>query len=232
MIDAPGFVHLRVHSEYSVVDGLCRVDDLVERAAKLGMPALALSDRGNLFATVKFYDRCRSAGVKPLLGAELKYRDATSRAPTEFRCLVLAANERGYANLLALVSKSYVDGPQRGCLEREWLLDAADGLVFLSGGVYGEIGEALARGDESAAERAGTELAAAFGDRFYLEVMRTGRPGEDRHVIDAVALAARHDWPVVATNDVCFLERDDFEAHETRVCIQDGRTLNDPRRPR
>ena len=228
----PPFVHLRVHSEYSVSDGLCRVDELVDRAAKLGMPALALTDFGNLFAMVKFYDRCRSRGIKPLLGAELTYRDQTARTPTEFRCLVLAADERGYRNLLTLVSLSYVDGPRRGCLERDWLLSHAEGLVYLSGGTTGEIGDALLRGDVAAAARSGKELAAAFGDRFYLEVMRTGRAEEERLVVEAVALAAEHDWPVVATNDVCFLVRDDFEAHETRVCIQDGRTLNDPRRPR
>jgi len=229
--DFPGFVHLRVHSEYSITDGLARVDELVARAEALGMPALALTDRGNLFAMVKFYEACLSRGIKPILGAELVYCDAADTA-TSYRCSVLAADDAGYRNLLSLVSRAYVEGPWRGCLEKDWLLDANEGLIFLSGGTSGEVGAALLRGDRHAAVRIARRWAAAFGDRFYLEVMRTGRQDEERHLVDVVEIAQVERLAVVATNDVCFLARDDFEAHETRVCINEGRTLNDPRRAR
>jgi DNA polymerase III subunit alpha len=227
------FVHLRVHTEYSISDGLTKVHELVERAAALGMPAVAITDRSNLFGLIKFYDACRSAGVKPIIGADLTHFDSATDPASRHRCLVLAATETGYRNIITLVSKSYLEmGSERGCVETSWLAAHSDGVVMLSGGTRGDVGAALLRGDAVAAAQLAERWRAHFGDRFYLELQRTRRDDEDRYCSAAVTLAGELDLPVVATNDVCFLGRDDFEAHETRVCIQEGRTLNDPRRVR
>ena len=223
------FVHLAVHTEYSVTDGLIRIPDLVERAGALGMPAVALTDRANLFGLVKFYEAAQSAGIKPLVGVDMPYRGADGGRD---RCVLLAASRAGYAGLLGLISRVHAGDREGGFAERQWILDAADGLIALSGAGEGDVGRALLGGDADRALRLADEWRRAFDDRFYLEVRRTGRPDEDRYLEAAVDLAARRALPVVATNDVCFLDADDFEAHETRVCIQEGRTLEDPRRPR
>ena len=231
--DAPGadaaapFVHLAVHSEYSISDGLVKVKDLAARAQAMNMPAVALTDRANLFALVKFYTACRDAGIKPLIGADLDY-DAADGATC--RCVVLVASPAGYANLLRLVSAAYTDaGDGHGRVTRQAIQDAADGLIVLLGAAS-DVGVA-ARTPDVAAPRLRT-WREAFGDRVYLEVVRTARRGEDEYVMDAVDLAVREGVPVVATNDVRFLDAEDFEAHETRVCIQEGHVLADPRRER
>ena len=229
------FVHLVVHSEFSIQDGLIKVRDLVARAAALGMPAVALTDHGNLFGLVKFYAACRDHGLKAIIGVDLEYEHA-GRA---FRCVLLAMTDAGYRHLLRLVSSAYTDAANgnggagqatHGRTTRELLLRAADGLVAVLGR-GSDVGEAVGKPDAAAAARL-ADWRGAFGDRVYLEVVRTGRPREDRFVVDAVALAADAGVPVVASNDVRFLHRDDFEAHETRVCIQEGRVLDDPRRER
>ena len=229
-----GFVHLKVHTEYSIADGLVKVRELVERAVALGMPAVAITDRSNLFGLIKFYDACMSAGVKPIIGADLTYYDTDVGADPagRYRCVVLAADDAGYRNVITLVSKSYLDATPRGCVDRKWLEAHSDGVILLSGGVRGDVGQALLRRDGATARRHAERWSRVYGDRYYLELERTRREGEDHHVAAAVALAGELDVAVVATNDVCFVERDDFEAHETRVCIQEGRTLNDPRRVR
>jgi DNA polymerase-3 subunit alpha len=227
-----GFVHLKVHTEYSVSDGLVKVHDLVRRAADHGMPSVAITDRTNLFALIKFYDACMSAGVKPIVGADLTLCDSDADPAARYRCVVLAADEHGYRNIITLVSKAYLDGVQRGCVERAWLEAHCDGVILLSGGGRGDVGQALLKRDDATARRLVQRWRDVFGDRYYLELERTRRDGDDLHLAAAVELAAELDVPVVATNDVCFLDRGDFEAHETRVCIQEGRTLNDPRRVR
>ncbi|HEX4881849.1 MAG TPA: DNA polymerase III subunit alpha [Porticoccaceae bacterium] len=226
----PQFIHLGVHSEYSLVDGLIRIDELVERAAALGMPAVALTDVCNFFALVRFYEAAQAQGVKPICGAEFAIATGEG-APA--RLTLLVQNETGYRNLTRLISRAYLEGQVRGrpTLRREWIAAAGEGLIALSGGRAGDIGQALLAG------RADAEALLAgwmrdFPGRFYLELQRTGRPGEDDYLHRAVALAAARDCPVVATNDVCFLTPDQFEAHEARVCINEGRTLNDPRRER
>ena len=223
------FVHLSVHTEYSISDGLVRVPDLVRRARELRMPAVAMTDRGNLFGLVKFYEACQSAGIKPLVGADIGYRSADGGRD---RCLLLAASREGYAGLLRLISRMHAGDGEGGLAERAWILAAAPGLVALSGAGDGDVGRALLAGDAERAGRLADEWRNAFDDRFYVEVRRTGRADEDDYLEAAVDLAARAGLPVVATNDVCFLAAEDFEAHETRVCIQEGRTLEDPRRPR
>ena len=228
------FVHLVVHSEFSVNDGLIKVRDLAARAAALGMPAVALTDRGNLFGLVKFYAACREHGVKAVIGVDLEY-EQDGRA---YRCVLLATCAQGYRNLLRLVSSAYTDetnggnalAAAHGRTTRAAVLRAADGLVALLGR-SSDVGEALGRKDPSLHDRL-ADWRTAFADRCYLEVVRTGRAGEDRFAVDAAELAAAASMPVVASNDVRFLQSEDFEAHETRVCIQEGRVLDDPRRER
>lgn len=236
-----GFVHLAVHSEYSLVDGTIRIeaakskrDDqrlqpLSARAAELAQPAIALTDRDNLFAMAKFYKACERAGIKPLLGVDLGL--SCDGAPG--RVTVLVQNGQGLANLMRLVSRVYTEGTggAEPAAAREWLLEAPEGLIVLSG-AQGEVGQKLLAGDVAGAESALSDWRAAFDDRFYLALARCDRPQDELHVQAATALARRHAVPVVAVNDVCFLRREDYDAHEARVCILQGRTLDDPRRSR
>ncbi len=228
-----GFVHLHLHTEYSLVDGILRIKPLVEAVAAAGMPAVAVTEQGNLFSAIKFYRAAVAAGVKPIVGVDLAlHNPADPNQPA--RVVLLCQNLEGYRNLSRLVTRSYVDGRVRGVpmLLPEWLDRDNEGLIALSGGCSGEIGQALlsARPDE-AGRRLDLWLD-RFGERFYLELTRTGRENEEAHFNETLELAERAGVPVVASNDVRFLSKEDFEAHEARVCIHHGRTLADPRRPR
>ena len=227
------FIHLRVHSEYSLVDGIVRIKPLIAALAQQGVPAVAVTDQSNLFSMVKFYRAASGAGLKPIIGVDVWLHNEED-ANTPFRLVLLVQNEQGYRNLTRLVSRSYQQGQHLGrpMLERSWLEGACDGLIALSGGREGDIGRALLAGNRGEAEQLLRNWQRLFGDRYYLELIRTGRPLEEEALHLSVELASRHQLPVVATNDVCFIQPDDFEAHETRVCIHDGRTLDDPRRPR
>ena len=230
----PVFVHLCVHSEYSLVDGLVRIKPLVKAAAASAMPAVAVTDQGNLFALVKFYKAARSAGVKPLLGVDAWIRDAADSS-NPFRMLLLVQNNQGYRNLIRLVSRSYREGQHLGrpLLDREWLdPQSCSGLIALSGGRWGDVGRSLLSDNREESRSLLAEWLRIFGDRYYLELQRTGREQEEDCLHASVELAQEFDLPVVATNDVRFLKPEDFEAHEIRVCIHDGRTLDDPRRRR
>ncbi len=229
----PAFVHLRLHSEYSLVNGVVRIKPLVKAVAEAGMPAVAVTDQCNLFAMVKFYRAAVAAGIKPIVGVDLWLRNETD-ANNPFRLTLLVQNSDGYRNLTRLVSRSYIEGQHLGrpMLERRWLEGACDGLIALSGGRDGDLGLALQKGDAGQAERLLKGWLALFGDRYYLELVRTGREREETTLHASVELAAAHGVPVVATNDVHFLRADEFEAHEVRACIHEGRTLDDPRRPR
>ncbi|MCZ6709240.1 MAG: DNA polymerase III subunit alpha, partial [Gammaproteobacteria bacterium] len=223
------FVHLRVHSEFSIADGMIKVRQLASVASELGMPAVALTDRSNLFGLVKFYQACLGEGVKPLIGADLLCRHEHGEPA---RMGVLAMDQEGYRNLIALVSSAYVDSDERGILCAEQIFARGSGLLVLSGGMRGEIGQALINGHPDRALQVAQYWSRNFPGRYYVELTRNGRAQEQAYLSRAVTLAAELDLPVVATNDVCFIEEDDFEAHETRVCIHDGRTLDDPRRER
>ena len=227
------FVHLRVHSEYSLVDSLIRVDELANAVAKDSMPACALTDLTNFFALIKFYKAASGAGVKPIFGSDFLMRDDTDESHDNLVCL-LAQNDSGYRNLTQLISRAWLEGQHQGSayIRREWLREYADGVIVLSGGRYGDIGRALANGKEALAVERLRWWQELFGDRFYLELQRTGRAGEEDYLHAAVALAQKMDCAVVATNDVRFLQQEQFEAHEARVCIHEGRTLDDPRRVR
>ena len=227
------FVHLCVHSEYSLVDGLVRVKPLVAAVADRGMPAVALTDRSNLFAMVKFYRAAMATGIKPLVGVDALIRNDEDPARPS-RMILLVQNYEGYRTLTNLVSRSYREGQHLGVpmMDSAWLAGANDGLLAVSGGRDGDIGQALTAGNGQRARELLAFWTGCFGDRFYLSVARTGRPGEEDHLHAAVDLASGAGVAVVAVNDVCFIDRDDFDAHEVRVCIHDGRTLDDSRRPR
>jgi DNA polymerase III subunit alpha len=227
------FVHLRLHTEYSLVDGIVRVPELMSAVSAAGMPAVALTDQSNLFAMVKFYKEALAAGVKPLIGVDAWIREAGERAPS--RIVFLCQNLVGYRHLTQLVTRSFLEGQQRGApmLERRWLQgDMLQGLIVLSGGAGGDIGQAIARGRDDEASRCLSAWQELCGDRFYLEVQRTGRAGEQVYTEAVMDLAQERGVAAVATNDVRFLARAEFEAHEARVCIHDGALLADPSRAR
>ncbi len=230
----PAFVHLHVHSEYSLVDGLLRIKPMVKAVAEAGMPAIAITDQLNLFGLVRFYKAALAMGVKPIIGAEMLVRNPED-AGQPHRLVLLAQNQAGYLNLTRLVSRAYLEGQQGTAMpqvERDWIVAAAGGLIALSGGPAGDVGQALLSGNRVLGERRLNHWLGAFGDRYYLELLRTGRSNEAEYLELGVELAIARGVPVVATNDVRFLTPDDFEAHEARVCIHDGQTLGDSRRPR
>ncbi len=228
---AMAFVHLRVHTEYSVVDGTLRVDEAVAAAAADKQAALAVTDLGNLFGAVKFYSAARRAGVKPIIGAELCLEpEAGEKQAT--RIVVLVQNREGYLNLCELLSRGWLHNADRGhaWIKWEWLAERNGGLIALSGGESGPLGLALAAGDGARARAAAGRLASFFGNRFYVEVQRNGMPGNEAHLRAAVELAAGLGLPVVATHSVQFLGPDDHEAHDARVCVAEGEMLSNPKR--
>ncbi|HEX4895876.1 MAG TPA: DNA polymerase III subunit alpha, partial [Solimonas sp.] len=237
------FVHLRLHTEFSLTDGVVRVEPpkrkgggagatLTSQAAKLGFPAIAISDRNNVFAMVKFYKAAEAVGIKPIVGVDV-WLEERSAVDAPERLTLLVQNEAGYRNLSKLLSLAYTDGQGKGqpLLSRGWVREHAEGLIALSGRDGGIFRAAQADQVPQALELL-EELRSAFGDRLYLEIARCGRSGDDDWVTAACALSRKTGVPVVASNDVRFLERGEFDAHEARVCIAQGRVLNDDKRPR
>jgi len=227
------FVHLRLHTEFSLVDGLVRVKPLMARVAGLGMPAVAVTDCSNFYGLIKAYKAAFAAGVKPIFGVDLMVLEGDDPERAWPLCL-LAMDHTGYHNLTLLISRSYTEGQHLGLpyVHKSWLAECAAGVIALSGGAAGEVGQALLAGRAALAESRAREWMAIYPGRFYLEIHRTGREGDEAHLHAAVALAGQLQCPVVATNDVRFLDASEFEAHEARVCIREGRTLDDPRRAR
>ena len=227
------FVHLRTHTEYSVVDGTLRIDEAIAAAAADAQGALAITDLSNLFGAVKFYGAGRRAGVKPIVGADLWLEpDVGERAPS--RIVVLAQNRQGYHHLCELLSRSWLHNAQRGqaWLQWAWLVELNEGLIVLSGAENGAIGQALLGGDLARAEAVARRIDAVFPKRFYLELQRAGLPNHEAHVTAAVKLANALRLPVVATHPVQFLTADDYESHEARICVAEGEMLSNPRRIR
>ncbi len=228
------FVHLRVHTEYSLVDSVVRVDPLVESLERLNMPACAITDQGNVSALVKFYKAAFDHGVKPIIGADVWVAESSEdREPS--RLTLLCQNRVGFKRLSSLLTRSAAHTPVAGrsVVLKNWLdVATLEGLIALSGGQSGELGRALAPGRNARAAEVLDYWRTLLPGRFYVELHRLGRSGESDYLARALELAASHTVPVVATNDVCFLERDDFESHETRVCIGQGATLDDPARAR
>jgi DNA polymerase-3 subunit alpha len=227
------FIHLHIHSEFSLYDSIVRVKPLVTAAAANGMPAVALTDLGNLFAVVKFYRAAVAAGVKPILGSDVWIENPDDHNKPH-RLVLLCQDIEGYRNLSRLLTRAYRDGQHSGrpCISGDWLTELSDGLIVLSGALDGDIGQALISGNHDVATELLSRYHKLFPNRFYLELQRTGQPYQEDYVHAAVALASASGTPVVATNNVHFLQADDFDAHEVRVCIQDGRVLTDTRRPR
>jgi DNA polymerase III subunit alpha len=226
------FIHLRLHSEFSLIDGLIRLDDLAQETAKC-MPAIALTDHMNLFAVVKFFKACEKKGIKPILGADINlFNPENPQKP--FNLLLLCQNNTGYANLRQLISKAYREGQSHGIvqIQSECLLQYREGLIVLSGGVHGEIGQALLSNAMDKAITIAEFWKGLFPDTFFIELQRTQRPDEDTYLQKVLELAKICDLPLVATNAVCFIDSSDFDAHEARVCIHSGWTLSDPKRPK
>jgi len=229
------FVHLHVHSEYSVVDSTLGIKPLLSLVKEANQPALALTDQDNLYALVKFYNNAMGAGIKPIVGAELSIEDEGGDV---FNVVLLCQNPQGYLNLSHLISQSYLqnqqihNGHMVGLIKRSWLEKHSQGLIALSGGRSGDVGAALLAGNTELVEQRVQWWKHFFTDRFYLEFIRTGRDNEENYIDMAVDLAIRSQLPVVATNDVRFASPDDFEAHEVRTCIHDGYVLEDQRRPK
>jgi DNA polymerase III subunit alpha len=230
----PTFIHLRCHSEYSVVDGTVRIGDYVKAAAADRMPALALTDLSNLFGAVKFYKSARGKGLKPLLGCDLWLENETNR-DQPYRLLLLCQTNAGYLKLCELLSRAYLENQHRGRAEikRQWLVEAGgEGLIMLSGAMAGDVGQALLQGNQQAALALAQQWAALFPNRFYIELQRAGHAQQEFYISRALALAGELDLPVVATHPVQFMQADDFKAHEARVCIAEGYVLADNRRPK
>jgi len=229
------FVHLRTHTEFSVVDGTLRVDDAAAAAKGDGQVALAISDLNNLFGGVKFYNACRKKGVKPIIGADVWMEPMHEVNPAEkqpSRLLLLVQDKQGYLNLCEILARGWTRNVQRAqaWIKWEWLQELGGGLIALSGADGGAVGQALLAGDRKRAAASAQYIAALFPGRFYLEIQRAGLPTHEAHVRAAVPLAAELQLPVVATHPIQFLAPDDFDAHEARVCIAQGETLADPRR--
>jgi DNA polymerase-3 subunit alpha len=211
---------------------MVRINPLLAAVAAHRMPSVAITDNTNLFALVKLQNAAREAGVKPIVASDVQVSDESGDEPTPL--VLIAKNNTGYRNLSELLSRAYTEAPHhaRGTISRELLEPLADGLIALSGGRLGDVGRALVAGNRKQAKQLLSQWMAMFPDSFYLELHRTSRPGEEEYIHAAVDLAAETGCPVVATNDVCFLTPDEYEAHEARVCIHEGRTLDDPRRER
>ncbi|MGG4608879.1 DNA polymerase III subunit alpha [Providencia sp. Me31A] len=230
---APRFIHLRVHSDYSMIDGLAKTGPLVKKVAAMGMPAFAITDFTNLCGLVRFYGAAHSAGIKPIIGADF-YVESELLGEEVAHLTILARNNEGYQNLTLLISEAYQKGYGAigPTIQRDWLAKHKEGLIILSGGRKGDVGQFLLRGNQTLVDECLEFYETHFPDCYYLELVRTGRPDEESYLHAAVELATKKGLPVVATNEVCFIESSDFDAHEIRVAIHDGFTLADPKRPK
>ena len=228
----PPFVHLRVHTEFSVVDGVARIPDLVKKAAEYGQPAMAVTDLSNLFGFIKFYKTARSAGIKPIAGSDVWLENEQDR-DKPYRLLLLASNHQGYLALCELLSQAWLDNQYRGRAEikREWL-QGRSGLIILSGGRAGDVGQMLETGRMDEAAAVAATWSRQFPGSYYIELQRSGHDGDETHVQAAMRLAGRLSLPVVATHPVQFLQASDHRAHEARVCIAEGEQLGNAKRVR
>ncbi len=226
------FVHLNVHTEYSIVDGTVRIPELLTAVKEQNMPAVAVTDHVNLFSLVKFYRQALSQGVKPIIGATMLLADDQEKNHSKFTALCI--NQQGYKNLTQLMTKAYVARQETGkepVVSWAWLEELSAGLIILSGAKDGDIGQAIMKGKNTLATQHALRWQKTFQDNFYMELRRTGRPQEEDYLHEAIKISEANQIPVVATQDVCFINKDDFESHEARVCIYQGWMLDDARRP-
>ncbi len=237
LTQSPSFVHLRCHSEYSIVDGIVRINDYVSAAKKDAMPALALTDLGNLFGAVKFYKAARKQGIKAILGADV-WLENSKKPQQPSRALLLVQNQAGYTLLCELLSKAYLENQTRNHpeIKPEWFQAGSEGLILLSGTQDSDIGFALSQNNAELATKLANRWSELFPNRFYLEVQRTAEPAQaphqESHIKQIVSIASTLDLPVVATHPIQFTTQDDFQAHEARTCIAQGYMLADKRRPK
>lgn len=227
------FIHLRVHSDYSMMDGLNKVKPILNKVAELNMPAVGITDQMNMCGLVKYYSEAHALGIKPIIGTDFWVtNDAFGDEP--FRLTLLAMDNVGYNNLTVLISKAYLRGyiAHRPVIDQAWLAQHSEGIIVLSGGLHGDVGVGLMKNNGRLIDEALSFYETHFADRFYLELTRTKRPGEEDYLHHAVELAEQRGLPVVATNEVCFIDPEGYDAHEIRVCIHDGYTLEDSRRPK
>ncbi|MFQ1743034.1 DNA polymerase III subunit alpha [Aeromonas veronii] len=229
----PRFIHLRVHTDFSMVDGLQKINPIVGAAAADNMPAIALTDQMNMCGLVRFYGAAHGKGIKPIVGADF-WVQSDELGDEQFRLTLLAMDNEGYQNITLLISRGYQRGHVQGrpVIDKSWLAEHAKGVIVLSGGREGDVGKFLLKGNRQMTEQCVAFYQTHFPDAYYLELLRTGRPDEEVYLHMAVAIATEFELPVVATNEVVFLSADDFDAHEIRVAIHDGYTLMDKRRPR
>ncbi|MFT7228651.1 MAG: DNA polymerase-3 subunit alpha [Methylophilaceae bacterium] len=234
---SPSFIHLRCHSEYSIVDGIVRIKDYVNAAQADAMPALALTDLSNLFGAVKFYKAARKQGIKAVLGADV-WLENSKKTQQATRALLLVQNDAGYKLLCELLSKAYLENQTRGRpeLKPEWFQQSSEGLILLSGNNASDIGLALAQNNAALATKLTSRWSALFPNRFYLEVQRAAdaenAAKQEAHVQQVLSIASTLNVPVVATHPIQFITQDDFQAHEARTCIAEGYMLADRRRPK
>ena len=221
------FVHLGIHTEFSITESIVRIPDLVKVAVAEEMPALAITDLSNLHAAIKFYGACLGKGIKPIMGSVIRLNDA------EHRATLLAMSNKGWRNLTEIVSRGFIEGQQLStpCIQKQWILEQAEDLIILLG-QHSDVGKMLCSSNPQKAEPLLEAWIEEFGDRVYLALTRTERVGEEDFILQAAKLAAKYQIGVVAHNDVHFIEQDDFEAHEARVCIADGYVLGDDKRPK
>ena len=228
------FVHLRLHTEFSIQDGTTRIDDALQMATQHGQPALAISDLGNLFGAIKFYKAAFSNGIQPIIGADIYLKDDTSQQSEISRLLLIAQNHQGYLNLCELLTRAWsqMGAHAQGVVQLTQLEKLSEGLIVLSGAQDGVVGKALIQGKQQRASEFALQLARIFPHRFYLEIQRAGRIDDELHVSATAQLASRLKLPLVATHPVQFTNPDDYESHEARVCISDGEILGNTRRVR
>jgi len=233
------FVHLHVHTQYSLLDGAIRLDDLFARAKEFKMPAIAITDHGNMFGVVEFYQKAYRYGIKPIIGCELYVApqsrfDKNSHGTNEnnHHLVVLARNTEGYHNLAKLTSAGYLEGfYYRPRVDKELLSEHGKGLIGMSACLHGEIPSLLLQGDKNAARNVASHYREIFGEEnFYLEIMENGIPEQETVNRELLDLGRELSLPVVATNDCHYLNREDAEAHEILLCIQTGKTINDSNR--
>ncbi len=227
------FIHLRVHTEFSLVDSIIRIKPLLAKVAELGMPACGVTDHNNFYGLIKYYSACQRKGLKPVFGADF-YLEAEDSEDKPHLFTLFAASNQGYRNIIELITRAYQTGQKQGepYVSRSWLTEYTEGCIALSGAKFGEVGQAILGGRFDDAETAAIFWHELFPNRFYFELQRTNREGDERYLHKACELAEKLGIPVVATNDVRFMEASQFEPHEARVCIGEGRALDDPRRER
>ena len=231
------FVHLRCHSEYSITDGIVRIDDYVNKAFEANIPALALTDLNNVFGLVKFYKAAREKGIKAILGADLWIENEINR-DQPYRILALCQNDKGYLALSEILTRAYLENQYRGRAEvkKSWLLEKNEGLIILSGAAMGDVGQAILQEHMDMAMTAMKDWATHFKNRFYIEIQRVAegddKKNETRFINQSLNLAQSLDIPVVATQPIQFMDQDDYRAHEARTCIAEGYIMADSRRPK